>query len=147
MPASLFQIGAWSAALVTLAQVVTIDLMLAGDNALAIGMAASGLDRQRRRRAVWLGLGAAVAMRIGLALIATLLLGVVGLLLAGGALLLWVCWRLACELRSKALGARKAAGPARPSGWPQLGLAAPLGGEMADGRHHRRPRERYSHKG
>jgi YjbE family integral membrane protein len=85
--------------LLALVQVVMIDLVLAGDNAVAIGMVAAGLERRRRRRVILLGLTAAVAMRIGLALIATLLLGLIGLLLAGGALLLWVCWKLAQDLR------------------------------------------------
>jgi YjbE family integral membrane protein len=82
-------------------QVVMIDLTLAGDNAVAVGVAAAGLPRSIRRRAMVLGLGAAVAMLIGFALIAVQLLKVVGLLLAGGAILLWVCWRTWRDLRSK----------------------------------------------
>jgi YjbE family integral membrane protein len=103
MPASLFQIESWGAGLLALSQVMMIDLVLAGDNAVAIGMAAAGVERAQRRRVIWLGLAAAVGMRIGLALIATLLLGVFGLLLAGGAMLLWVCWRLAQDLVTHAL--------------------------------------------
>jgi YjbE family integral membrane protein len=115
MPAGLFQIETLGAALLALFQVVMIDLVLAGDNAVAIGMAAAGLDRRRRRKVVWLGLAAAVAMRIGLAMFATMLFGMVGLLLAGGALLLWVCWRLARDLRAaKAAGAEAAAKAATP---------------------------------
>jgi YjbE family integral membrane protein len=82
-------------------QEVMIDLTLAGDNAVAVGVAAAGLPRSIRRRAMVLGLGAAVAMLIGFALIAVQLLKVVGLLLAGGAILLWVCWRTWRDLRSK----------------------------------------------
>jgi YjbE family integral membrane protein len=103
MPFALLHIGlpgveALGAGLLALLQVMVIDLVLAGDNAVAIGMAAAGVAPSQRRRVIWIGLAAAVAMRIGLALIATVLLGVVGLLLAGGALLLWVCWRLALDL-------------------------------------------------
>src|SRR5436190_2190882 len=68
-------------------QVVMIDLALAGDNAVAVGLAASGLPPHQRRRAIVLGLGAAVVMLVGFALITTQLLKVVGLLLAGGLLL------------------------------------------------------------
>jgi len=105
----LFQLEAWSAALLALFQVVMIDLVLAGDNAVAIGMAAAGLDRRDRRKIMLLGLSAAVAMRIGLAMVATVLMGVVGLLLAGGALLLWVCWKLALDLRATRIRAASAA--------------------------------------
>ena len=98
MPAELFQIETWSAGLLALFQVMMIDLVLAGDNAVAIGMAAAGVERSQRRKVIWMGLAAAVGMRIGLALIATLLLGVIGLLLVGGALLLWVCWKLGEDL-------------------------------------------------
>jgi YjbE family integral membrane protein len=100
MHPGLFQIESLGSALLALFQVVMIDLVLAGDNAVAIGMAAAGLERERRKQVIILGLGAAVAMRIGLALIATMLLGMIGLLLAGGALLLWVCWKLAQDLRA-----------------------------------------------
>ena len=108
----LFQLEEWSAALLALFQVVMIDLVLAGDNAVAIGMVAAGLERRRRRKVIWLGLAAAVAMRIGLAMVATVLLGMVGLLLAGGALLLWVCWRLLLQL--KAAKARDRGSAERP---------------------------------
>jgi YjbE family integral membrane protein len=80
-------------------QVVLIDLALAGDNAVAVGMAAAGLPPHQRRRAIVLGLGSAVVMLISFALITTQLLRVVGLLLAGGCLLLWVCWRMWRDLR------------------------------------------------
>ncbi len=80
-------------------QVVMIDLALAGDNAVAVGLAATGLPEKDRRRAILLGLGAAMVMLIGLSLIAVKLLNMVGLLLAGGVLLLWVCWKMYRELR------------------------------------------------
>ena len=86
--------------LVALATVVLIGLGLAGDNAIVVGLAASGLPRDLRRKAIIIGIGAAAALRIVLAFFATKLLGVIGLTLAGGILLLWVCWKLWRELRS-----------------------------------------------
>ena len=86
-------------ALAAFVQVVLIDLALAGDNAVAVGMAAAGLPPHQRRRAIVLGLAGAVVMLIGFALITTQLLNVVGLLVAGGILLLWVCWKMWRELR------------------------------------------------
>ena len=83
-------------------QVLLIDIALAGDNAVAVGVVAGGLPAAQRRRAIMFGLAGAVIMRIGLALIATQLLALVGLLLAGGLLLLWVCWKMWRELRAQA---------------------------------------------
>jgi YjbE family integral membrane protein len=80
-------------------QVVMIDLVLAGDNAIVIGMAAAGLPPDLRSRAILIGIGAATVLRIVFALIATQLLAITGLLLAGGLLLLWVCWKMYEELR------------------------------------------------
>lgn len=82
-------------------QVVFIDLALAGDNALAVGIAAAGLPKSDRRKAIVLGLAGAVVMLIGFALITTQLLNVVGLSLAGGFLLLWVCWKMWRDLRKQ----------------------------------------------
>jgi YjbE family integral membrane protein len=90
------------AAFTALLQVLMIDLVLAGDNAVAVGLAAGGLPKEQRRKAILYGLAAAVVLRIGFALITTWLLGVVGLLLAGGLLLLWVCWKMWRELRQQA---------------------------------------------
>ncbi len=81
------------------AQVIMIDLVLAGDNAVVIGLAAAGLPAELRRKAIFIGIIAATAMRIVFALIATQLLAITGLLLAGGLLLLWVCWKMYQELR------------------------------------------------
>ncbi len=75
-----------------------IDLVLAGDNAIVIGLAAAGLPKEMRGRAILVGIGAATVMRIGFALITTQLLAITGLLLAGGLLLLWVCWKMYQEL-------------------------------------------------
>jgi len=89
-------------ALSALFQVLMIDLVLAGDNAVAVGLAAGGLPPALRRKAIFWGLVAAVVTRIGFALVTTQLLGIVGLLFAGGLLLLWVCWKMWRELRDHA---------------------------------------------
>ncbi|WP_273699771.1 TerC family protein [Paracoccus sphaerophysae] len=83
-----------------LLQVIAIDLVLAGDNAIVIGLAAAGLPRELRNRAILVGIIAATVMRIGFALITTQLLAIKGLLLVGGVLLLWVCWKMYTELRA-----------------------------------------------
>ncbi|MEQ1900805.1 MAG: TerC family protein [Devosia sp.] len=88
-----------AASLGAFVQVIMIDLVLAGDNAIVIGMAAAGLDSQLRRKAILIGIGAATILRIFFALITTQLLAFTGLLLAGGFLLLWVCWKMWKELR------------------------------------------------
>jgi YjbE family integral membrane protein len=80
-------------------KVVVIDLTLAGDNAIVIGLAAAGLPARQRARAIVIGIAAATVMRILFSLITTQLLQVVGLLLAGGILLLWVSWKMWRELR------------------------------------------------
>jgi YjbE family integral membrane protein len=79
--------------------VILIDLVLAGDNAIVVGMAAAGLEPELRRKAVILGIAAAALLRIVFAVFTTQLLAVIGLTLAGGILLLWVCWKLWRELR------------------------------------------------
>src|SRR6516225_12204277 len=89
-------------ALTALLQVVLIDLVLAGDNAVVIGLAAAGLPADQRRRAIIVGIAAATVLRIAFAGVATQLLQVLGLLLAGGVLLLWVCWKMWRELRAQA---------------------------------------------
>ena len=87
-----------AAGLTALLQVIAIDLVLAGDNAIVIGMAAAGLPKEQRNRAILVGIIAATILRIGFALITTELLGITGLLLAGGLLLLWVCYKMWREL-------------------------------------------------
>jgi YjbE family integral membrane protein len=84
--------------LVALMQVIGIDLVLAGDNAIVIGLAAAGLPKEQRGKAILVGIIAATVMRIGFALVTTQLLEIAGLLLAGGILLLWVCWKMWREL-------------------------------------------------
>ncbi|HEX5321420.1 MAG TPA: TerC family protein [Stellaceae bacterium] len=96
-----------------LASVVMIDVVLAGDNAIVVGMAASGLPPEKRRRAILIGIGAATAMRIGFAAVALQLLEIIGLTLAGGILLLWVSWKMYRDL----------AAPKHPHDAPQSGEA------------------------
>jgi YjbE family integral membrane protein len=86
-------------AVVACASVVAMDVVLSGDNAIVVGLAVSGLDADRRVRAMAWGIGVAVALRVVFALAATELLQVRGAALVGGALLLWVCWKLWRELR------------------------------------------------
>jgi YjbE family integral membrane protein len=83
-------------------QVVLIDLTLAGDNAVVIGLAAAGLPKEQRGRAIMIGIVAATVLRIFFSVITTQLLQIVGLLLAGGVLLLWVSWKMWRELRRPA---------------------------------------------
>ncbi|HVJ52249.1 MAG TPA: YjbE family putative metal transport protein [Aliidongia sp.] len=79
-------------------QVVLIDITLAGDNAIVVGMAAAGLQAADRRRAILMGIAIATVLRIGFALAATEFLAVIGLTLAGGLLLLWVAWKMLREI-------------------------------------------------
>jgi YjbE family integral membrane protein len=101
-------------------QVVFIDLVLAGDNAVVVGLAASGLPGESRRKAILIGIGIATVLRIALALLATALLGLVGLLLAGGLLLLWVCWKLFRELYAAPKDQEAASDAPRSQGAPGL---------------------------
>ena len=85
---------------VALLQVIGIDLVLAGDNAIVIGLAAAGLPKEMRTKAILVGIIAATVLRIAFAAAATQLMAITGLLLAGGVLLLWVCWKMWRELRA-----------------------------------------------
>lgn len=91
-----------------LLQVIAIDLVLAGDNAIVIGLAAAGLPSEQRKKAILIGVLAATLLRICFAAITVKLLAIVGLLLAGGILLLWVCWKMWRELRITAADKRAA---------------------------------------
>ncbi len=82
-----------------LAMVLFIDVVLAGDNAIVVGMAAAGLPADQRKKAIFWGIIAATVMRIAFASITVQLLSIVGIVLAGGVLLLWVCWKMYRELR------------------------------------------------
>jgi YjbE family integral membrane protein len=105
--------------LAELAQVLLIDLTLAGDNAVVVGLAVINLPTRERRIAILFGIIAATVIRIALAAVALQLLAIIGLTLAGGLLLLWVCWRMYRELRgqhqalaeSEENGLEKRAGP------------------------------------
>jgi len=111
-----------------LASILIIDLVLAGDNAIVVGLAAAGLQPAQRRNAIIWGIVAATLLRIGFAAVALNLLAIVGLTLAGGILLLWVAWKLFRELHAKrtAPGASNAAPPPRKTflqAWFQIVFA------------------------
>ena len=85
--------------LIALLQVVMIDIVLAGDNAIVVGVAASRVAPEMRSKVIFWGIGGAVVLRILFAAMTTQLLAIVGLTLAGGVLLLWVCWKMYRELQ------------------------------------------------
>jgi YjbE family integral membrane protein len=97
-----------------LVSVVLIDIVLAGDNAIVVGMAAASLPPKDRRRAIVMGIGAATVLRILFAAIALQLLAIIGLALAGGVLLLWVAWKLFRELRHAQAARRRKVTEAAP---------------------------------
>ena len=97
--------------LTALVSVVLIDIVLAGDNAVVVGTAAAGLPPAQQRRVIVLGAGLALVARILFALVAVQLLAIIGLLLAGGLLLLWVGWKIWRELRASGHGEQAAAAP------------------------------------
>ena len=82
-------------------QVVVVDLVLAGDNAIIVGLVAASLPREQRAKVIMLGILAATGLRIVFAVATTQLLQIIGLTLAGGLLLLWVSWKLWREIRSQ----------------------------------------------
>jgi YjbE family integral membrane protein len=88
-----------AAAIAALLEILAIDIVLAGDNAIVVGALAAGLPAEQRRKVIMIGVAAALVLRIAFALIVTQLLQVVGLILAGGLLLLWVAWKMWRELR------------------------------------------------
>jgi YjbE family integral membrane protein len=87
------------AALAAFGSVLMIDLVLAGDNAIVVGALAAGLPADQRKKVILIGIGAALVLRILFALIVTWLMGIVGLIFAGGLLLLWVSWKFWREIR------------------------------------------------
>ena len=99
--------------IVALLQIAFIDLVLAGDNAIVVGLAVAGLAPAHRRKAILLGLGGAVVLRILFSIVALSLLEILGLTLAGGLLLVWVAYKLYRELRSSGDEAAHGGGPAR----------------------------------
>ena len=83
-------------------QVLLIDLVLAGDNAIVVGALAAGLPPEQRKKVILIGVLAALVLRIVFALMVTWLMGIVGLVLAGGLLLLWVAWRMYRDIKGHA---------------------------------------------
>jgi YjbE family integral membrane protein len=90
------------AALAAFIQVLLIDLVLAGDNAIVVGALAAGLPADQRKKVIIIGVVAALVLRIIFALMVTWLMGIVGLVLAGGLLLLWVAWRMYRDIKGHA---------------------------------------------
>jgi len=97
MDASLISAGAIAAFF----EILFIDVVLAGDNAIVVGALAAGLPAEQRKRVILIGVGAALVLRVAFALVVSQLLQIVGLVLAGGILLLWVAWRMYREIRHK----------------------------------------------
>ena len=85
---------------VDILQIIFADIILSGDNALVIGMAAAGLSPEFRKRAIMIGMMMAAGMRIVFAVIASFLISIKGILLIGGVLLAWVCWRFYKDLKA-----------------------------------------------
>ena len=110
-----------AAELSALLQVIVVDLVLAGDNAIVIGLVAAGLPAKDRTRVIALGIVAATLMRIAFAAVTVQLLQIVGLLLAGGLVLLWVAWKLWREIRAR----REEARAPEPSGHAAAAEHAP----------------------
>ncbi|MDF1587120.1 YjbE family putative metal transport protein [Marinimicrococcus flavescens] len=115
--------GEFAAELTALVTVVLIDIVLAGDNAVVVGAAAAGLPAQQQRQVIWLGAGLALVARVAFALVATQLLDIIGLLLAGGLLLLWVGWKMWRELRAQSAAEKGEL----PSTLPGMADSKPIG--------------------
>jgi YjbE family integral membrane protein len=90
-----------SGAVTAFLEILFIDIVLAGDNAIVVGALAAGLPAEQRKKVILIGVLAALVLRIGFALLVTQLLQIIGLVLAGGVLLLWVAWRMYREIRHK----------------------------------------------
>ncbi len=109
------------AAMAAFLQVLAIDIVLAGDNAIVVGALAAGLPADQRRKVIVIGVVAALVLRVIFALMVTWLLGIVGLVLAGGLLLLWVAWRMYRDLHH---GAMESPGSPEIEGDEHSGLTA-----------------------
>jgi YjbE family integral membrane protein len=107
-----------AAQLTAFLQVIMIDVILSGDNAVVIGMAVAGLPLARRKRIILVGILAATVLRILFASIAVEMLQIIGLTLAGGILLLWVAWKMWRELREQAKARKNGAGDDGDTGRP-----------------------------
>lgn len=90
-----------ASALTAFFEILFIDIVLAGDNAIVVGALAAGLPAEQRKKVIMIGVAAALVLRIAFALVVSQLLQIVGLVLAGGILLLWVAWRMYREIRHK----------------------------------------------
>lgn len=101
-------------------EILAIDVVLAGDNAIVVGALAAGLPADQRKKVILIGVLAALVLRIGFALVVSQLLQIVGLILAGGLLLLWVAWKMWRELRH----ARESAGSPEIDGDEHSGVKA-----------------------
>jgi YjbE family integral membrane protein len=108
-----------ASALTAFFEILFIDIVLAGDNAIVVGALAAGLPAEQRRKVILIGVIAALVLRIAFALVVSQLLQIVGLVLAGGILLLWVAWRMFREIRHKG----ESAGSDEVSGDEHSGLA------------------------
>ena len=102
-------------------EILIIDIVLAGDNAIVVGALAAGLPPDQRKRVIMIGVAAALVLRIAFALVVTQLLQIVGLILAGGLLLLWVAWKMWRELRE----GQHSAGSPEVHGDERSGLKCP----------------------
>ncbi|HZA02074.1 MAG TPA: TerC family protein [Hyphomicrobiaceae bacterium] len=115
------------AELIALAQVIIIDLVLAGDNAIVVGIAASRVAPELQARVIFWGIVGAVALRVTFAAITVQLLSIVGLTLAGGILLLWVCWKVYREVDRELSHRRRARAVGATAVTAEQKGAAPLG--------------------
>lgn len=106
---------------VDILQIIFADIILSGDNALVIGMAAAGLSPEFRKRAIMIGMMMAAGMRIVFAVIASFLISIKGILLIGGVLLAWVCWRFYQDL--KAFNSDEEEGPVKGEAPKRFGAA------------------------
>jgi len=112
--------------IIAIIQVVFIDLVLAGDNAIVVGMAAASVQTEYRRKVIFYGIALAVVTRIAFAVVTLELLNIVGLMFVGGLLLLWVCWKLYRDVRQNSLANTKSAEATNPNG----AAAKNLGGDV-----------------
>ena len=102
-----------------------VDLVLAGDNAIVVGIVAAGLPRAQRSRVILIGIAAATLLRVAFAVVTSQILQIIGLTLAGGILLLWVCWKLWRELRQQKPDHAGADPVESEAPDPAIGAAAP----------------------
>ena len=120
---NLVSIDWWQQNFVALLNITMIDLVLAGDNAIIVGLAASRVAPEMRTKVIFWGITAAVFLRIFFAAITIQLLAVIGLTLAGGLLLLFVCWKMYRQITTGNDHTQAAAGPEKPMGfWSAVGL-------------------------